>query len=191
MYELFTKTFDTSDFPARWHCGNWSDVHGWTHIISDAAIFAAYAAIPIMLTYFVARRRDTPFLPIFWLFAAFILFCGFGHLCEAIIFYFPFYRFAAIIKASTAIVSWITVISLLRFLPHALALPGLEMVNQQLQGEINERKLAEQKLQTSYDELQLFTSCMVTREERVVELKREINDLLAEMGREPVYKSPM
>jgi hypothetical protein len=34
--------FDTSDFPARWTCGQWSAVHGWTHILSDLAIFGAY-----------------------------------------------------------------------------------------------------------------------------------------------------
>jgi len=30
--DFFTNIFDASDWPARWHCGNWSDFHGWLHI---------------------------------------------------------------------------------------------------------------------------------------------------------------
>ena len=49
MMELIARIFDTSDFPARWHCGRWTPLHGWTHIASDLAIFGAYAAIPAVL----------------------------------------------------------------------------------------------------------------------------------------------
>ena len=70
MIEFFFKLLDTSDYPPRWHCGDWSMEHGWLHILSDLAIFGAYAALPVALVYFVRRRNDVPFLPIFWLFAA-------------------------------------------------------------------------------------------------------------------------
>src|SRR5687768_11120900 len=86
MFDI-SQIYNTSDFPPRWDCGNWSEAHGWTHIISDAAIFGAYTAIPIVLVYFVLKRRDVPFPRIFWLFGAFIFFCGFGHLVEASIFW--------------------------------------------------------------------------------------------------------
>ena len=72
MFDFIGNVLDTSDFPARWHCGSWSTAHGLTHIVSDFAIFGAYAAIPLALAFFVLRRRDVPFLPIFWLFVAFI-----------------------------------------------------------------------------------------------------------------------
>ena len=61
MLEFLAKLFDTSDFPARWHCGNWSASHGWLHVLSDVAIFGAYTAIPCVLAYFIIRRRDVPF----------------------------------------------------------------------------------------------------------------------------------
>jgi PAS domain S-box-containing protein len=137
--------FDTSDFPPRWRCGTWSDLHGWTHIVSDLAIFGAYAAIPLLLAYFALQRRDVPFLPIFWLFGGFILFCGLGHFVEATIFWQPWYRLSALVKVCTAIFSWVTVIALIPILPKALALPRMASVNEQLEIEISERMLAQER----------------------------------------------
>ena len=133
------KLFDTAGFMPRWDCGNWSGPHGWTHIIADGAIFGAYTAIPCVLGYFIVRRRDVPFLPVFWLFAAFIFFCGFGHLVEATIFWQPWYRFSGLVKVLTAVVSWATVLALVPILPQALSLPGLAAVNKRLAGEVDER----------------------------------------------------
>ncbi len=116
VVEFLSQLFDGSDFPARWHCGNWSSGHGYLHIVSDVSIFLAYLAIPILLIMAlrVGRRgrvsKDLKQLGI--LFTAFILFCGITHLNEAIIFYHPMYRFAGVVKLSTAVVSWATVIAL-------------------------------------------------------------------------------
>ncbi|HWB13092.1 MAG TPA: PAS domain S-box protein [Pirellulales bacterium] len=140
---------DTSDFPARWHCGHWTELHGWTHIVSDLAIFGAYAAIPLVLTYFALRRRDIPFQGIFLLFACFIVSCGLGHLLEATIFWRPWYRLAAAVKVVTAAASWCTVIALIPVIPRVLAWPRLAAVNEQLQAEIDERKRAEESLRVS------------------------------------------
>ncbi|MCA9023453.1 MAG: PAS domain S-box protein, partial [Planctomycetaceae bacterium] len=130
---FFTKLFDTSDFPARWYCGTWSSDVGWLHIISDIAIFCAYFAIPVVLLYFLLQRRDLPFPKIIWLFAAFIMFCGFGHLIEAGIFWWPVYRFSGLIKACTAIVSLITVLVLVRLVPEALKFPSAVLLAKELQ----------------------------------------------------------
>ena len=122
---FFGHLFDTSSYPARWNCGHWTEVEGWLHIVSDLAIFLAYFAIPIALVYFVCKRKDIPFNGIFFLFAAFILCCGTGHLLEAIIFYAPIYRIAGLLKLATAVVSWFTVMVLWRLVPKALELPAL------------------------------------------------------------------
>jgi two-component sensor histidine kinase len=103
-------------------CGRWTALHGWLHIGADLAVFAAYAAIPVALVYFVRRRRDAPFMPIFWLFAAFILACGFGHLVDATVFWRPHYRLLTSVKVLTGVVSWLTVFALVRVLPKALTL---------------------------------------------------------------------
>ncbi len=121
--------FDTSGFPPRWQCGTWTSWLGWMHIISDVLIWLAYLAIPVVLVWFVRRRRDLPFPALFWLFGLFIVFCGTTHLLEAIIFYEPVYRLAGVVKALTAVASWATVIALVPVLPRALALrtpPELE-----------------------------------------------------------------
>src|SRR6185503_6001552 len=110
--DFFAKLFDTGDFPARWHCGHWSPFLGWLYIGSDAAIWLAYFIIPVVLIYFSQKRPDVPFLPVFWLFGAFIVLCGTTHLVDVVMFWAPAYRISAIVRFATAIVSLITVFHL-------------------------------------------------------------------------------
>lgn len=122
VFEFFKKLFDAGDWPARWNCGEWSEFHGWLYIGSDIAIWLAYFIIPIIIIWFIQRKPGMPFLPVFWLFGAFILFCGATHLLDAIIFWWPGYRLSAFIRLLTAIVSFLTVFALIRDLPKALDL---------------------------------------------------------------------
>ena len=156
MYSFLSQLFDTRDFPARWYCGLWSGGLGWLHILSDIAIFGAYAAIPVTLLYLVRKRRDVPFPPIFWLFALFIFSCGFGHLVEATIFWQPWYRLSGAVKLLTASVSWLTVFALVKVMPVALALPGLAKVNEQLENEIVERGHVEDALRHSEEQFRML-----------------------------------
>lgn len=133
MLTVFTRLFDTSSFPARWHCGEWTPALGWTHILADLAICGAYLAIPCLIFFFVLRRPDVPFPSIMWLFGAFIVMCGLTHLVESIIFWHPVYRFSALMKVGTAAVSWATVAALVPVIPQALRYPGLESMNRRLQ----------------------------------------------------------
>jgi PAS domain S-box-containing protein len=122
MFEFLKNLFDTSDFPARWQCGRWTAPHGWLHIVSDLGVWSAYLAIPFVLVYFALRRRDLPFKFVFLLFGAFILACGTTHLMEAVIFWWPAYRLAGVLKLITALVSWATVFALIQIAPKAFAL---------------------------------------------------------------------
>lgn len=151
--EFFTRLFDPAGFPARWQCGvGWGETPwlGWLHIWSDLGVWSAYVAIPLVLGYFLLRRRDLPFRTIFLLFGAFILACGTTHLMEAIIFYWPVYRLAGMIKLFTAVVSWATVFSLFGVVPNVLAMRSPE----ELEREINARKSVEGKLQIANAELE-------------------------------------
>lgn len=139
--EFFTKILSTSDWPARWHCGTWSDFHGWLYIFSDLSIWAAYFAIPVLLYRIVNKRRDLPFLKIFWLFIAFILLCGTTHLLDAMIFWWPAYRLSALVKLATGLVSIFTVFSLYKIIPLISNL----RTQAQLEAQIEERKKAEQE----------------------------------------------
>ncbi len=55
--------------------------------------------------------------------------------------------------------------------------------------DITERKRAEEELKATLQEVAHFNRLMMTREERVMELKKEVNDLLKEMGRERTYET--
>ena len=51
------------------------------------------------------------------------------------------------------------------------------------------RKRSEERLRESLAEVERFNRAMMSREERVLELKQEVNDLLAELGRQPAYET--
>jgi len=154
MWDAIASLFSTEGFPARWHCGLWSDELGWLHILSDIAIFGAYTAIPCVLASFTIRRRDLPFPRIIWLFVAFIFACGTTHLIEAIIFWHPIYPFAGLVKLLTAVISWATVFALVRIVPQVLHFPGLARLNNELRAEVNERSRIEKALRMSEERLE-------------------------------------
>jgi PAS domain S-box-containing protein len=54
--------------------------------------------------------------------------------------------------------------------------------------DITERKQAERELQERMDELERFSSLTINREEKMIQLKQEINSLLEQAGREKKYK---
>ena len=143
--DFFSNMFNTSNWPPRWHCGTWTDFHGWVYIISDIAIWASYFLIPVLLIRMITRRKDVPFLKIFWLFGAFIILCGTTHLIDAAIFWWPAYRLSAFVRFLTAVVSVFTVIALYKVLPQIFSLRTVK----ELEHEISERKAIEVKLESN------------------------------------------
>jgi signal transduction histidine kinase len=143
LKDFFSRLLSTADWPPRWHCGNWTDFHGWLYIFSDLAIWAAYFAIPLLLFRIINKRKDIPFPKIIWLFIAFILLCGTTHLIDAIIFWWPAYRLSALVRFATAVISIFTVYALFKILPMVYNLRTAS----QLEAEIEERKKAEAEAQ--------------------------------------------
>ena len=120
MLDALTGLFDPTGFTPRKDCGpGWTPSLIWLHATSDLFIWLAYVSIPLVLLYFT-RRRDLPFPRLFVLFALFILSCGTTHLIDALIFEYPIYRFAGLMKAVTAVVSWATVIALVPIIPRVM-----------------------------------------------------------------------
>lgn len=183
MLGFLAKLFDTSDFPARWSCGRWSAGHGWLHIFSDLGIWSAYVAIPIVLVFFALKRKDIPFRRIFWLFGAFILACGTTHLMEAIIFWWPAYRLAGVIKLFTALISWATVVALVRVAPKVFAMRSSD----ELEREISARLAAEENLRQANSALEHQIEALRASEERFRLLVNSTDDyaifMLDETGR--------
>jgi PAS domain S-box-containing protein len=56
--------------------------------------------------------------------------------------------------------------------------------------DLSDRKKTEEKLNHKIEELIRFNKMTVGREKRIIELKRTINNLLKELGREEKYRSP-
>jgi PAS domain S-box-containing protein len=172
--DFLTHLFNTSDFPARWTCGRWTSGHGWLHILSDLGVWSAYVAIPCVLLYFILQHKDLPFRKIFLLFGAFILLCGTTHLMEAVIFWWPAYRLAGVIKLCTAIVSWATVIALVPIVPRVLEMRSPD----ELEREIAARKLAEESLHRANADLEERVQKRTTELTQAVAALRDERELL-------------
>jgi len=165
--EFFRKLLDTSDWPPRWHCGKWSQFHGWLYIISDLLVWSAYFAIPLIIIRYISKRHDARFIRVYFLFAGFILACGATHFFDAITFWFPVYRLNALVRAITAILSWATVFYLIRVLPQAFSLRS----SAELEVEVEQRKKAEEDFRN------LLASVEKKVQQRTAELERKNKEL--------------
>jgi hypothetical protein len=150
LIEFITKLFSADDWPARWVCGEWTSFHGWLYITSDIAIWLAYFVIPAIIIFFIQKRHNLPFLPVFWLFGAFIILCGSTHLIDAIMFWWPAYRLSGLLRLLTALVSVATAFVLIRDLPKLIqAPPDDKLKSYELEKQLREYKeeIAELKQQ--------------------------------------------
>src|SRR5262249_39999423 len=120
--EIVAGLFETSPFSPRKEIG-WTPQLLWLHAFSDLLIWLAFVSIPLVLLYFT-RRRDLPFPRLFVLFALFILACGTTHLIAALTFEYPIYLFEGVMKAVTALLSWVTVIALIPVVPRVMTAVG-------------------------------------------------------------------
>ena len=110
--DFVSNLFDTSDFPPRWHCGSWTLGLGWLHILSDLGVWSAYLAISVRarILRLASERRAIPHdhLAVRDLHP-----CVRYHAPDgSVIFWWPAYRLAGLIKLFTAVVSWVTVFAL-------------------------------------------------------------------------------
>ncbi|TAK64885.1 PAS domain S-box protein [Methylobacter sp.] len=132
------------------YCLSWSPVLLWLNVISDLLITLFYYSIPLMLVYFIRRRKDLPYPGLVAMFAVFIMACGTTHLLSAITLWIPLYWLDALFKGLTAIISAATAALMLRVIPRALSVPSAA----QLQAEMQQRKTAEEALHIANVELQ-------------------------------------
>lgn len=116
--------FDPNKFMPHGMCFNWQPDLLWTRVISDGAIFLAYAIIPMLLIYIVKKRGDIQFSGMFYLFGAFILFCGLTHAVGIYVLWVPDYYLDGAMRAATAIVSVTTAFALWKLAPVIVNLPS-------------------------------------------------------------------
>lgn len=172
------------DFMPHGHCYLWRPDILWTHIVADITIATAYFAIPVVLAIFLYKRKAAiPYAEILGLFIAFILLCGMTHLMNIYVTWYASYEIQGWLKALTAIVSILTALVLAPKLPELITLPGLKHDYEKnlaaLETLEEKQRLSEGLLQHS-----------LNREERILELKNEVNALLKAAGQKEKYLSP-
>lgn len=148
------------------------------HVVSDALIALAYFSIPAGLLYVASRRKGGALHGVYYLFAAFILACGFTHLMGIVTLWYPLYYLDGVIKLVTALVSVATALFLLPKLPMILSLPNLDelmALNQQLTDENARRRKAE--------------ATLIEEKEKAIASQRAQADFLANMSHE--IRTPM
>jgi two-component system, NtrC family, sensor kinase len=189
--------FSAESFLPHGQCLLWDSGLLWLHMVSDGLITFSYLCISVALIYLVKKRKDLAFPWIFSLFGSFIFLCGVTHAFGIWILWAPVYWIEGEVKLLTAVVSLATTILLVPLIPKALALPTpaqMDLVNQALRDEIGLHKETAKILEhhsaeliASHAELLRFNRLAVGRELRMVDLKKQVNQLCLEAGKSLVY----
>ena len=163
MSAIIDYLFGAASFMPHGYCLLWRPDLVAVHAISDMLIAFSYFVIPVGLWYFARHRLDLQFKPVFYLFAAFILFCGITHVVAATTLWFPIYGAQGLMKAATAAVSLACAYAIWPTIPKALAIPGLSSLrraNAEMTTVISDREALvaarTAELTAAYRELEAF-----------------------------------
>ncbi len=151
MWAFWRNLFNSSGFPPRWKCGEWSSDLGWLHIVSDVAIGLAYFVIPILLGHYARRYKKFPFRSLVPFFVAFVIMCGLTHLMDATIFWWPAYRLSGLLKFFTAIISWASVFAIIRVTPQFFGLRGARELEKEIAERTADLAESEERLKLAVD----------------------------------------
>ena len=114
------------------------------HVLSDAAIALAYFTIAGTLAYFIRKRSDLSFSRIVWMFGAFIAACALTHIYDIVTIFVPAFWTQGSIKLFTAAISVATAVTLIPFIPKALAMRNPEELEALLAMYRRERRVADE-----------------------------------------------
>lgn len=164
-------------------CYRWLPDILWLHVISNAVIALAYLLIPLVLYVFATRNRHRlPHKDLVYLFISFIFFCGVSHAAEIYTTWVPAYRLEGWLKAVTASVSIVTALVLLPKLPDLLFNGGILKTYEHMEEH-------QRTLEARLAQMNSVYEASLGREERIVQLKKEINQELIKQGLPPRYRT--
>src|SRR3546814_7526227 len=147
----------------------------WLHAVSDAVIGRTCLGIPPVLLWPVRRRPDLEFRSAFYLFVAFVLFCGATHFMSILALWVPAYAAEGLVKAVTALLAIGTAILVWPLAPRLFALPSavqLGRLNAELAGKVEEQERTSHLLRQSAERVRLANAELERRvEERTADLR--------------------
>jgi PAS domain S-box-containing protein len=152
MVSLFEAVLIPGDFYPHGYSYQWDAGLVWLNVIADGLIALSYFALPLILFWFIRKRRDLTFNWMFALFGVFIVACGMTHVMEVWNLWHTQYWLAGLIKAVTAAIAIPTAIILAKTIPQTFAIPSSAewiQTNATLRTEILERKDLEIDLRVS------------------------------------------
>lgn len=137
-----------NDYMEHGFCFLWEPGLVWLHVAADILTGLAYFSIAAAILYYSHKRRDEVFVPVFLLFALFILACGGTHFFAAYTVYVPKYWSEGYLKAFTALVSIVAAVVFIPKIPQAIDMPSLAKTLDEVQRLNKEQVRNKERLQS-------------------------------------------
>lgn len=162
------------------YCYLWDGPLVSLHVVSGLMVGAAFISIPVLLLWFVHKRRDVPFQGVLLWFSAFLVACGATSFLDVWNLWHDAYWLAGAVKGVAAITSAGAAGYLVLLIPKALKLPSprqMEVANARLAQEIAGRERVMKQLQTLNEELESRVRSRTEELEAALrEMKKEIGE---------------
>ena len=143
MWDFWSQLFDTRGFDPLWvHGTAFSAGLGIALMVAHITTALAYFTIPVIVLFFLLRRRDVRWSRLWVLFFVLLVIGGLVHFMAASTFWWPAYRFHVVLNVAMAAVSWVAVIALIPIVPRLLSSKSGEEFSHQ----ISKHEEAEQAL---------------------------------------------
>ncbi|MEX2175832.1 MAG: response regulator [Pirellulaceae bacterium] len=143
MWQFWSRLFDTRGFDQPWQSGeSWTQGLGVTLLLANLATAFAFFAIPVLILFFLLRKKNIRWSRMWFLFFVMLVVGGLVHFVSAASFWWPAYRFHVVINVTLAVVSWIAIVALIPLIPRMLESRSSEEFVQQF----TKREQAEQAL---------------------------------------------
>jgi hypothetical protein len=106
VVDWIIELFDATGFLTRGRCGPWTELLQQAYVVSNGVIALAYFLISIGLyVLWKKRKNDFEYSWILLCFTAFITACGFTHVSDITVWWWPGYRLFTAIDVVTAVLS--------------------------------------------------------------------------------------
>lgn len=178
MPSLFDYLIDF-DYPSLGECLSWRSDIIWLHTGANTIIAITFLGIPLALAVF-ANKRQLPHRDLLYLFMAFVFLCGLAHAAQVATVWAPVYSIHGWLLAITASASLITGLVLFAKLPEILANAPPNKENEQLIQELDSMRSRMNQMNSLYE-------AALGRENRISELKKEVNNELHNQGQQARY----